>query len=199
MARRSDHSREEQKQMAIAAGQKIIIEEGFNNFSARKVAKEIGYTIGTIYNIFASHDDLILHINAVTLGDLGNCIKESHKPELESSAQIKQLANAYLEFAKTNQARWSALFEHNIAPDTALPEWYVLKIQDLFLAVAQVIKPMLNDDKDSEQAAKALWASIHGICALGLSGKLDVVGAKSVQVLMDDLIDNYMKGLLIVS
>ena len=52
MARRNDNSRDELKEMSIAAGQEIILAEGFASFSARKVAKNIGYTIGTIYNIF---------------------------------------------------------------------------------------------------------------------------------------------------
>ena len=51
MARRNDHTRDELKEMAISAGQSIIIHEGFNKFSARKVARNIGYTVGTIYNI----------------------------------------------------------------------------------------------------------------------------------------------------
>lgn len=199
MARRSDHSREEQKQMAIAAGQKIISEDGFSGFSARKVAREIGYTIGTIYNIFDSHDDLILHINAMTLADLQRFIEQGSIAESDGTAQLKQLANRYLEFASTNQARWSALFEHNLAADIELPSWYVEKINALFVVIEAGLAPLIVDKKQREQTAKALWASIHGICALALSGKLDVVGAKSVQVLMDDLIDNYLRGIALLN
>ncbi len=44
MVRRSDHTKDELKQMAINAGYNIIKSQGFNKFSARKVASEIGYT-----------------------------------------------------------------------------------------------------------------------------------------------------------
>ncbi|MES2985279.1 MAG: hypothetical protein V4735_08845 [Pseudomonadota bacterium] len=48
MARRYDHSKEALQEMAISAGQSIIQSQGFGKFSARKVAAEIGYTVGTV-------------------------------------------------------------------------------------------------------------------------------------------------------
>jgi hypothetical protein len=52
MARRKDHTRVQLKEMSLLAGQKILQEEGIPSFSARKIAKEIGYTVGTVYNVF---------------------------------------------------------------------------------------------------------------------------------------------------
>src|SRR4051812_50228267 len=42
-------------------------EVGFAHFSAREVAKRVGYSIGTVYNVFGSYDALILAINGRTL------------------------------------------------------------------------------------------------------------------------------------
>ena len=63
MGRRNDHSRENIKQMAIQAGRDFIVDKGFSELSARKVAKEIGYTVETLYNVFDNFTDLICHIN----------------------------------------------------------------------------------------------------------------------------------------
>lgn len=195
MARRSDHTRAELKEMAIAAGQEIIAKKGFGKFSAREVARKIGYTVGTIYNIFGSHDALILNINAVTLDDMGKFFAEGLDEDLEGITHIKYLAARYLEFAKTHHARWRALFEHNLPPDVPLPDWYMEKITLVFSIVERPLQPIAGDKKKVQQVAKTIWASIHGICALSLSGKLDVVGTQSVQTLMDGLIDHYIKGL----
>ena len=191
MARRSDHTRDELKEMAIKAGQEIIADEGFGKFSARKVAKEIGYTVGTIYNIFESHDDLLLHINAATLTDMRDfIIKRINKSDMGAEA-IKKLAELYIGFAENNYNRWSALFEFNLPQNTPVPDWYAEKIEALFSIVEKPLKHLSNADRH----AKVLWASIHGICQLGLTGNLDVVGAESVLVLTDSMIDNYMQGL----
>lgn len=196
MARRSDHTREEIKAMAIAAGQRIIAEKGFSGFSARQVAREIGYTVGTLYNIFENHDDIILHINAVTLDDMAAFIAKKVSPALQGAKAIRQLAECYLAFAETHYYRWSALFEHNLPPDMKLPDWYAAKLQHLFAMVEQPLLPLTNNNRrKAGRAAKTLWAGIHGICALGLTGKLDVVGAEPIQKLTDSLIDNYLRGL----
>ena len=70
MARRSDHSREELREMTLTAAENIVVEQGYEGLSARKVATAIGYTVGTLYLVFENLDDLILHINARTLDRL---------------------------------------------------------------------------------------------------------------------------------
>ncbi len=70
MARRSDHSREEIKELALNATEEIVAEAGFQALSARKVASAIGYTVGTIYLVFKNLDDLIMQVNARTLETL---------------------------------------------------------------------------------------------------------------------------------
>lgn len=192
MARRSDYTREELKKMAISAGQKLITEEGFAEFSARKVARAIGYTIGTIYNIFTSHDDFILHINAVTLQDMAGFLEKKVKGSDEEA--IKHLAYGYIEFAQNNYNRWSALFEHRLPNGEEVPAWYQQHIKKLFDMVEQYFEEIISDKKQAEVAAKTIWAGIHGICQLILTGKLDTVGVKSMQELTDSLIDNYIKG-----
>ncbi len=180
--------------MAIAAGQRIIAEEGFANFSARKAAREIGYTIGTIYNVFESHDDFILHINVVTLRDMAVFLEA--KASGSGQQVIKQLAAGYSEFAKENYNRWSALFEHNLPEGQELPDWYNDEIKKLFYIVEKHFEAVVKNKKSVEIAAKTIWASIHGICQLSLTGKLDTVGVKSIKTLTDSLVDNYMRGLV---
>ena len=127
MARRNDHTREELMEMAISAGQKIISEDGFDQFSARKVAKEIGYTVGTIYNIFDSHNDLILHINSATLDDMYAFITHKMNKKHSGNNAIKNLFSYYIMFAQENYNRWSALFEFNIPQGDSLPDWQTNK------------------------------------------------------------------------
>ena len=57
MGRRSAHSRDEIRDMAISAASKIVEKQGFQSLTARKVASEIGYTVGTLYHVFRNFDD----------------------------------------------------------------------------------------------------------------------------------------------
>lgn len=193
MARRSDHTREELKKMAISVGKIVIAQEGFNNFSARKVAKEIGYTVGTLYNIFDNHDDLILHVNAAILIDMHQFISKNMNKWDSGTKAVKNLSALYVTFARDNYNCWRAIFEFNLPQDKELPNWYKEKIQALYTPLeTALLSQFKNDTEKTHRAAKVLWAGIHGICELVLTGKLELVGVETVQVLTDSLIDHYL-------
>lgn len=195
MARRNDHTREEIREMVISTGSRLISELGFSSFSTRQIAKEIGYTVGTLYNIFESYDDIILHINAATLDEMKRLITQNMNPKLKGANAIKQLARLYAEFAHTNYKNWNALFEYTSPSESALPAWYDEKIEGLFIIVENILSGFISKKSDAGKHAKVIWAGIHGICILSLTKKLDVAGTKSIETLTDMLIENYLLGL----
>ena len=65
MARRSDHTRAELKDLALEAARSIVREKGVSALSTRKLADRIGYTSGTIYQVFQNRDDLVEQMNTV--------------------------------------------------------------------------------------------------------------------------------------
>ncbi|MET0360650.1 MAG: TetR/AcrR family transcriptional regulator, partial [Sphingobium sp.] len=66
MGRRSDHSRAEQETMILDAGGALMAESGYAHFSAREVGKRVGYSVGTVVNLFGGVDGLVVAINACT-------------------------------------------------------------------------------------------------------------------------------------
>ncbi len=196
MARRNEHTHDQLREMAIVAGKAILAEDGFSKFSARKVAKGIGYTIGTIYNIFENHDQLILCINAKTLDDMHAHLVKNKKAKAPASTALINLATSYIHFADANYHCWSALFEHSLPQNMPLPEWYSNKMKGLYSLIEEPLLPFFASDiKKAEQTAQILWAGVHGICQLGLTGKLDEGSVPTLLALSSNLIEYYMKGL----
>jgi len=195
MARRADHTRKELTELALNAGLELIRKEGFSNFSARKVASQIGYTIGTIYNVFGSYDDFILHINARTLDEWYGVMEAAIAAD-KGKHPLRAMARAYIEYSSTHYEQWIALFEHHMSHKRSLPKWYMPKMARFFALVETPLLPMLNNNyRKAKRAARILWAGIHGICVLSLSGKLDLVEADSAQILAMSFIDHYIAGL----
>ena len=195
MARRYDHSREQLMEMAALAGHKLIQNEGFSQLSARKVAAEIGYTVGTIYNLFGNHDSFILHINALTLDawfeDLQRVIGARKKPPT-----VEDLALYYIDYSAAHYNEWMALFEHSLPRDAPVPEWYIPKMRRFFELLEAIVLPRVNGDRrQARRAARVLWGGIHGICILSLSRKLDLVGSESPKLLAKSFVENYLRGL----
>ncbi len=195
MPRRNDHTRSEIREMIINAGQDIIQESGISALSTRKIASRIGYTVGTLYHFFDNYDDVVLHINAVTIKDLRNHFLNKTNQNLEGCELIQQLADIYLDFLKTNHHRWSALFEYKLSNNIELPQWYKEKIDNLFELIEQPLLSIIKDKSLAQKHSKILWASIHGICSLAITKKLHISNAESITSLTDLLIENYLNGL----
>jgi len=196
MARRSDHSREEIREMALSAAEQIVVEQGYQGLSARKVVAAIGYTVGTLYLVFENLDDLILHINARTLDRLHVRMTESKANSRDANDYLLQLGQVYIRFANGDPHRWAMVFEHRFSDDRLVPAWYQEKIARMFAMVEEGLEPLAKDRPRQEitQGARALWGGVHGICILALTDNLGVVGVDSVQDLTQLLISNYLKG-----
>jgi len=196
MARRKDHTREELKEMSVISAQKIIAAQGVNNLNMRRIAGDIGYTVGTLYNVFEDMDDLMMHINAATLDSLYAALEADvpHKDKKPTRA-LKQIAKSYIRFAEDNFNLWNVLTNYEQMTEEDRPDWYIEKTARLFRLVETHLADTCRTTAKAERSAKILWASVHGICVLGLNGRLDITGAAPVQSLTDTLIENYMKGL----
>jgi AcrR family transcriptional regulator len=194
MARRSEHSLEEIKEMVLDAAEKIVVEEGFTALKVRRVALEIGYTVGSIYMVFTNMGDLILHVKARTMDELGDQLDE-RLPDCSPQEHILKLAISYLDFASQNYNLWSMIFEHRL-PDDEIPDWYQAKVDQAFSKVEALLGPLAPETDQSEvkSAARALWSGVHGICILSLTDTLDVVGVKNVEKRIVLLVENFIRG-----
>ena len=175
MARRSDHAPEELKRLASEAGRAIASEEGLRGLTVRRVAERIGYAPGTLYNLFANLDDLIVQINGSTLDALGVVLAEAAKADPES--RPRKLVEAYFDFVESRPRLWSMLFEHRLPEGEDLPDWYRPKLAALLGLVAEALGPLMQDQTfEARQAAiVTMWAGLHGISTLAVSSKLTLV------------------------
>jgi AcrR family transcriptional regulator len=190
MARRNEHSLDEIKEMVLDAAETIVINEGVSALTVRRVAMEIGYTVASIYMVFANMADLVLHIKANTVDDLNEQLLQV--PDGVPEQQITELAKAYLKFAGRNFNRWRMIF----VQDTENPEWYQEKINLILSRVeAQFAQLAPNcSTQQYKQAARALWSGVHGICALSLTGELEAEEINDVENSVVLLVESFIGG-----
>ena len=196
MGRRNEHSRKQIKEMAIEAGKKIIVEEGFSNLGARKIARAIGYTVGTLYNVFGNYLDIVLNINAETLDDIKNHLERSLAPEESGVKAITTIGLSYVDYARENTNLWNALFNFHHPEDTNMPEWYVERVNSLFSIPIKALVPLFNGDAErAMDEARIIWGGVHGICLLGLTHRLSHDSEELLKTKTRSLIENYIRGL----
>jgi len=194
MARRSEHSLEELKTMVLEAAETIVIKEGFQALKVRKIAAEIGYTVGSIYMVFANMADLIVHINSRTLDDIAAQLGQVQGGTAEQS--IEALARTYLSYTSQNFNRWRMIFEYRMSTDAEIPDSYLEKVDNVFARIEAQFAELAPEvaEKHRKRAARALWSGVHGICALSVTGKQDKAGIKDVEEMIIVLVRNFMHG-----
>ncbi|HEX7027936.1 MAG TPA: TetR/AcrR family transcriptional regulator [Gammaproteobacteria bacterium] len=197
MGRRSDHSREEIREMAITAATRIVTGQGLAKLTARGIAQDIGYTVGTLYLAFENLDDLILHVNAKTLEELHAGITAAARDLADPKRRLAAMSKAYIELANRQPRRWNAVFEHSLV-DTEIPDWYRQRIDALLLLVEAEFRQLAPHKSDTEIwiAARTLWAGIHGISMAALTSTPVIKKPDMSWQLASSLIENYLTGFL---
>ncbi|MDH5509441.1 MAG: WHG domain-containing protein [Nitrospinota bacterium] len=186
-------SHEDLKSKLIQAAIHIVQNEGYTGLNVRKTASMAGCAIGMVYKIFDNMDELAIHVNADTLDKLDKCLSHPCSFNYPGEA-VQKLADRYIAFSRDNFNLWSMLFEHRM--ERALPDWFRQKIAQCFGHVEKAMAPLTKAGPPaSVDHAKVLWASLHGICSLSITGKLDTVGAQSASTLAAEMINNYIAGL----
>ena len=201
MARRKDHTREELSELILTTAWNIIGKEGFEKLTARAIAKNIGYSPGTIYNTFDSMDDLYLKVNARVLDILYETLNDpAHQnPRRNAENNMISMASAYMAFARDYRPYWMMLFRLQLSDARKIDPAYQEKVEQLFKPLERLLSPFFeaHEARQLKMASHTLWASIHGLCFLQETGKIPLVdqNQKAAEKMANFLIKTFVKGL----
>jgi AcrR family transcriptional regulator len=177
MGRRSDHTRDELRTLFVEEGGRQLAEAGLMRFSARDVAKRVGYSVGTLYNVFGSYDELMLAINARTLA-AWMAHQTLRLEQVAGGDRVAALVRGYFEFAEANPKAWIAIFEYNLTGDAAAPAWYQAEVATAMSLVTSEIAVALPDLPPRRLAAltRSLIATVHGHVAFAIFRTFNMLG-----------------------
>ncbi|WP_322963961.1 TetR/AcrR family transcriptional regulator [Sphingomonas fuzhouensis] len=177
MGRRSDHSRAELEELILSTGTALVAETGLACFSAREVARRIGYSIGTIHNVFGSADRLIAAINTRSFAAWAQYLG-ARLAQAGDGDRIAALVEGYFGFARDHTHLWTAIYDHRLPADMGLSEADEAGRGLLTRIVVEEIANALHRPVDEAVIAlsRSLIATVHGHCAFAISGAWALMG-----------------------
>ena len=178
------------KERLIATTLDFMEKGGLEGVQARLVAKAVGISVGTIYNLFGSVDRLVLAAN-LRIYDHLNTLGETRMAEIDAALEKKIAAGTladtprnrtlerllglgatYIDFVAANSKRWAALLAYNRSRGEAISEDTLGHLNKLIDIVGSVVEdvPAWRTTKQRRLAGRALWSAVHGIVTTNYTG-----------------------------
>jgi AcrR family transcriptional regulator len=185
VGRRNLHKKEELKELILSAAYDIIKDEGFKGITARNIATKIGYTAGTLYHIFESLDDIVIHLKARALDKFESTFR-THFAKQENTFSIDTFFSFYINYCLNSHQDWLLLSERLLGKES-LPSWYQEKVVNLFkFMVMNVAEATSSSYQKANRLTKLMWAAAQGLCTLSLEGQLELVNEHDLHSLQND-------------
>ncbi len=192
----SERRRQKIFESAITVGNEIAKTDGLAGLTARRIAKNIGCSVGTLYNVFDSLDTLIIHLNGTTFDALYEELKKIEASK-DAGTAVRRVVDAYLYFVRENSNNWSVIFDHVWPQNYPLPQWYINKIKRLLTPLADALAPLFPPGQEDKigQAAILLWSGLHGIQSLSSDAKLGFITSETAHDLSNAMVGIMVAGI----
>ena len=162
----------------------IIITEGFDGLSMRKLANQLGVTAKTIYNYFHNKDELYLHLLIRGFQQLLASFENAVQQNMPPIKQLQELIRAYVNFGLEHANIYNLMFTWHVpkfkdyvgtpVEQVAQEELATaLKCADFFTAriVATVGSDFAMKDEEIHIELIRIWSQMHGYVA-GINNSL---------------------------
>lgn len=179
----------------VEAASHLLVVEGPEALTVRRLAKALNCSTKIIYTMFAGKDGLAnaLYLEGCTY--LSRAL--GHVPQVASpQAYVQEIAWAYWGFALANPSYYGVLFGGSLPrfqPSASSKQMMTRALEDIARILMVYMKEGLLPAQDPVRLTRALWAPFHGVVSLHLLGhfsdekEAEQVFEKTVQALVASL------------
>jgi AcrR family transcriptional regulator len=169
---RSPQEKAEVREAFIAAGRRLLADEGPDAISLRRIAAMAGYAPGTIYQYFADHQELYFQIRAHDMQAATDILRALVARTRDPAKRVQKLFIGAAAYWLDHMDEFLVIFppatRRELAPVAAgrAPFGQSLVVQDslelYYETVAQFFATLSRPPMPSRLAADMLIAAVHG-------------------------------------
>lgn len=175
----------------LEAASGIILCDGVERLTIRKIAAAIDYSVPMVYEHFLNKQALLQELQKEWLKQILELIQRIHAQEENPKVALEKIAVTYLEFAKENGVFYRVAMDLKSGPmdgRSDFPEIHSLRtiLKDL---IRQVHAEELLTERALENQVDLLRSMLHGVVSLMLANKLKGGHARALNLIKNWLID----------
>ena len=185
------------RQALLRAAEVALEAQGVQNLSLRELSRELGVSHASPQRHFATKQDLLDALAIMGFERLSSVVaKAAEARNQDFNARLTKAAFAYVGFAVQHPALFALMFEAKRRPGM-LPE-----LRTALMAAYSHIPKILKEGQDAgkivagdpDRLALTIGATLHGLVALSIDGKVKGAPLKTV---VPETIQHLLKGLSI--
>jgi len=171
-AREKQNIREE----ILDAARTLFVKEGYEHVSIRKIAEKIEYAPGTIYLYFRDKAEILDRICEETFSKLEQRLRAIATDPSEPLDGLRRGLLTYVQFGVAHPNHYIVTFgQAKQLPQDQHPQAGERCFNILRAAVRRCIDAGQLNCEDPEEVSQALWAGIHGITTLLVTGSFPFI------------------------
>jgi AcrR family transcriptional regulator len=194
--------KEDLRNLILDSSAKILLEKGYEKFSLRQVAENIGYSATTIYLYFKDKDELLFSVILEGFKKFYEMLTSASEKETSIEDKLKSVGLAYISFAVKNPLYYQVMFMQRgdliLKEDMNCDNTPIVKsLQLLEDLVTEAIKTGLlknNNENDYKHYVRVIWSVTHGVASLYIAMPMSYT-EKDIMEMAKISVDMSIKGL----
>ncbi|HTR28447.1 MAG TPA: TetR/AcrR family transcriptional regulator [Puia sp.] len=191
---RKQRQKEEVRASILETAWEMIVTEGWQSFSIRKVADAIEYSVPVIYSHFENKDAILLEFNRKGFQLLAETLAEAKAGKSQPAEQLRAMGRAYWDFAFANKEYYQLMFGLGIPTcDIAsrIPALTDLK-KIIMDSVVAMVAPGKQPNFDPWLKHQSFLSMLHGLVSINM---VSPGGVESALRVLDDVMCSFIRGI----
>ncbi|MFL9483941.1 TetR/AcrR family transcriptional regulator [Chitinophagaceae bacterium LWZ2-11] len=196
IAERKMRQKEVVRVAILEAAWHIVLREGWQSLSIRKIADSIEYSIPVIYTHFENKDAIVLEFIKQGFDMLAKQLQEAKAQHQSPQEQLKAIADIYWEFAFSHQAYYEVMFGLGIPSCETVNQVAAMRAVTgiLISAVEQTIAAGKNPTVNTHLKFHTFWSILHGFVSIQMLSHEEQPGMDK-KIILDDAVESFIKGI----
>ncbi|MCH7396758.1 TetR/AcrR family transcriptional regulator [Belliella sp. DSM 107340] len=197
IADRKAKEKEELKALILGSAKKLFAEKGIEETTIRSIAKEIDYSVGTVYVYYKDKTEILHDLHQQGFTQLGSEMRALFYVS-DPMERLKALGRIYMKFALENTQMYDLMFNMKAPMEfiKANEENHWKEGNDTFGALRKTVKECIDHGyfkgHQLEPLSFVIWGSVHGMCSLYIRERVKAATGQEPDELMNSAYEDLM-------
>jgi AcrR family transcriptional regulator len=162
--------KEEVRASILDSAWEMVVTEGWQSFSIRKVADAIEYSVPVIYSHFENKDAIMLEFNRKGFQLLAEALAKAKMGKDKPADQIRAMGRAYWDFAFANKEYYQLMYGLGIPTCATAKKIPALKdlTEVIIYSIVAMVEPGKKPTFDPWLKYQSFWSMLHGLVSINM-------------------------------